>query len=149
MLQYTVQINQWLLRRLTVGCQKQIFHIQEENNFNNTTKIYRNDGGGLDNHSNNFWLPLRKYEELGRDEKCKDSNINMIFISSLKSIIWPYIVKIKYEELKVISRNQFCGHPIISLVFFVATIEISNETKSYGNNMDNKIIKEWDWHYNQ
>jgi hypothetical protein len=30
---------------LTVGCQKQIFHIQEENNFNNTTKIYRNDGG--------------------------------------------------------------------------------------------------------
>jgi hypothetical protein len=73
----------------------------------------------------------------------------MIFISSLKSIIWTYIVKIKYEELKVISRNQFCGHPIISLVFFVATIEISNETKSYGNNMDNKIIKEWDWHYNQ
>jgi hypothetical protein len=30
----------------------------------------------------------------------------MIFISSLKSIIWPYIVKIKYEELKVISRNR-------------------------------------------
>jgi hypothetical protein len=73
----------WLIDYRLTSNEQYFSYIQDENKFNNRLKKNLTERGkGWVNRVSDFWLPLKLYGELGRDEQivfCSDCNAPTLF----------------------------------------------------------------------